>query len=57
MPRAINLKVRNKFNEQGGWICGGLGDKGCGADAGIARLIRGYAYCQKCYKKLKGKAK
>lgn len=47
-------KPKNLFNKQGGFVCGGNGSQGCGKDAGIARLIRGYAYCAKCYKGIKG---
>lgn len=47
-------KIKNIVNERGGYICGGLGDKGCGKDAGIPKVIEGYAYCAKCYKRIKG---
>lgn len=48
-------KLKNKFNKKTGqFICGGMSDKGCGKDAGIGIVIRGYVYCIKCAKKLKG---
>ncbi len=48
-------KIKNKFNKKTSqFICGGTGDKGCGRDAGIGIVIRGYVYCAKCALRIKG---
>ncbi len=48
------MKLKNKFTKDGDFICGGIGTKGCGCDVDVGVVIRGYVYCLKCGKKLKG---
>lgn len=51
------VKLKNKISDAGGLVCGGFNrqkDKGCGKDTGVGQLIRGVAYCAKCYRDIKG---
>lgn len=50
-------KLKNKFNKDRGYVCGGVGDRGCGRDVGLGIVVRGIVYCQKCYGKIKGEEK
>ena len=53
-------KLKNKISDTGGLACGGFNtqkQKGCGKDAGVGQLIKGVAYCQKCYRRIKGDKK
>lgn len=51
------VKLKNKISDTGGLVCGGFNTqklKGCGKDAGSAKIFKGIAYCEKCYGKIKG---
>ena len=47
-----------KLDKSGHSLCGGSGSKGCGCQlTGVGRVIRGFNYCRKCYKRIKNSRK
>ena len=46
-------KLKNRFHKDGGYVCGGVGIRGCGRDTGF-RIIRGIVYCRKCSEIIRG---
>ena len=47
--------LKNKVHKETGlFLCGGIGKKGCGCKVGLGIVLKGYVFCRKCAKKIKG---